>query len=213
MYAETPTDIGNLSLDLLSAGTVTNIVNPTSPTEEMLARWYDLCRLRLLREHPWNFATTRKVLSVETSAAAPFGSHRNAFKLPGDFVRLLYVEDAYGQILSPERYSIEGGYIFASSDESGLNLVYIFDAQDVTKFDYLFLDLLIIDIAMSVSFKVAEGKSMVKLMADFRKQRELIAKSVDGQEKPPRVRQVSKLLQARRNVSSNINSHVVTFNG
>ena len=107
MAITSSTDICNLSLDMLHAGTVQDVENPTTATEELLERWYNQTRRKLLREHPWNFATKRTILAA--SATAPAFQYTSAFPVPSDFIRMLSLQTDESASISGESYTIENG--------------------------------------------------------------------------------------------------------
>lgn len=215
MAVNSATDICNLALDLLSAGTVQNVDEPTSPTEELLSRWYDLCRRKCLREHPWNFAAKRSVLAA--SSTAPAFGYAAAFPVPSDFLRVLYLSTDLvtdqETVFAPDQYQFENGSILLGGtygDATSLNLVYIYDITEVSSMDPLFVELLAYDIAMSIAYKVTETNTNIQRIAELAKVKKAIAKAIDGQERPPQRVQRSRALSARRNNSTR-NAHRVTF--
>lgn len=215
MAINSSTDICNLALDLNSAGTVTDIENPTNPTEEILKRWYDHSRRKLLREHPWNFATRRAILSA--SSTNPVFGYAKAFPVPSDFLRVLYVSTDLATdqetVLPTSAYQFEANSILITNtygDSSSLNLVYIADVMNVSQFDTLFIDLLIHDIAIANAYKFTESNGNVERLVQLTRQRNLLAKSVDGQERPPTRVERSKAINARRRGASR-DAHRIVF--
>lgn len=208
MSVTSSTDIGNLALDLLTAGTVLDIENPQDATESLLNRWYDVTRRKLLREHPWNFASKRAILAA--SSEDPAFGYESQFLLPTDFVRLNSIVDAEGFTIGNESYEIENGYILYSAEAGQLRIKYVCDVTNVSKFDPLFVDLLAIDLAMAIAFKVTSSNTDVSRLVELRKQRAAMSKAIDGQERPPTRRQVSRARTARL-TNTIANSHRVIF--
>jgi hypothetical protein len=202
MAITSETDIGNLALDLLSAGTVQDIVTPTSPTEELLNRWYDQVRQTILRAHPWNFASKRAVIAA--SGTAPDFGFSAAFPVPNDFLRLLSIQDADGNDIQAPNFRMEfvGNQrcILFNSEAGALRLRYVFDITDVSKFDPLFVTLFAHELAIAIAYKVTESNGNVERVAALIKQAGSLARSIDGQESPPIMIQRSKSLDARRNL-------------
>lgn len=210
------TDIANLALDLLSAGTVQDITNPTTATEELLNRWYDHCRRKVLREHPWNFATKRIILAAD-SEDPPFG-YGAQFSVPSDFIRLL----ALGTNLTVDRetllpsdaYQFEGNKILLNNyyeDSTSVNLIYIRDFTVVSQMDEMFINLLAHDIALSIAYKVTETNTNVDRIESLRRGRAGMAKSVDGQERPPVRIERSRALSARLRAGKTGDNHRIIF--
>jgi hypothetical protein len=208
MSVNSITDVGNLALDLLSAGTVQDVENPTSTTEELLNRWYDVCRKKLLRSHPWNFATKRIILAASTPA--PQFGYTSQYRLPADCVRILSVADLEGNPIATTSYHVENGFILYEGDAGQLRLSYIYDITDVTQMDAMFVDLLAADLAVSIAFKVTEANSDISRLVELHKMKMAQAKAIDGQERPPQRRQVSKARNARLSGVSTM-SHRILF--
>lgn len=201
--ANSSTDICNLALDLLSAGTVQDVENPTDATEELLNRWYDVTRKRLLREHAWNFAAKRVILAA--SSTDPAFGYTKAFPVPADFVRILYINDTRYTSDVPtvsELYQFEDGNILTSdqfTSSTSLKLVYVSDFTNVSRMDPMFVDLLAHEIALKVAYKVTETNTNVERIESLRRSASLMAKAVDGQERPPKKIERSYNRHVRRN--------------
>lgn len=213
MSINSSTDICNLALDLLSAGNIQDIENPLSATEELLARWYDQSRRKVLREHPWNFAIKRQILSP--SSTAPTFGYSKAFPLPSDFIRISHVStDAGDVVLSPQNYQVESNAILISNtfgDSSQLKLVYVHDFKTVSQFDPMFVDLLAYEIAISIAYKITESNTNIERVTALHKQRGVLAKAIDGQDRPPTRVERSRSKSVRNNNGSRKDSHRIIF--
>lgn len=215
MSITSSTDICNLALDLLSAGTVQDVENPSNATEELLNRWYNQSRRKLLREHPWNFAIKRAQLAA--SATAPDFGYDKQYPVPTDYLRLLSVNDSVYTADVPaqsQHYRVESGHILTSnifSDSSILNLVYISDFSTVSEMDPLFIDVLSYEIAIGIAYKVVESQAAVQRVAELYRQKIALAKAIDGQEDPPRIITRSRSRHVRRNNHANVDSHRIKF--
>lgn len=192
--ANSATEICNLSLDLLSSDVVQNVVDPTNPTEEILKRWYDKSRRKALRSHPWNFAIKRVILSP--SSTDPEFGWTYKFQTPSDFIRIATLEGSDGRQIWKDEYEFESNHILYN--DSTINLRYIYDLEDVTKFDELFTDLLVCEIALGISYKATGSNSDVDRLLKLRNDIKMEAKAIDGQERPPLRVEKSKIMNARR---------------
>jgi hypothetical protein len=208
MAVTSKTDICNLSQDLLSGAIVQDIDNPTTADEEMLERWYDHCRKKTLREHPWKFAIKREIIAA--SAIAPAFGYTAAFPVPNDFIRLLTIETSDGEQFAHEDYQFESNSILLNTDATSVYLRYIYDIEDVSQFDAMFIDYLALNIALSTAFKVTESNTSVERIAQLEKIQGAMTKAISGQERPPTRIERSKNRQARLNNSS-ANSHRIIF--
>lgn len=199
MAITSSTEVCKLALDLLQGGSVSDITNATTSIEEICYRWYDHTRRKLLRQHPWNFAIQRAELAA--SATAPLFGATAKFPVPSDFLRLLRVVDEENRIISADEYFFEDRSImFRWSEDTVARIIYITDEEDVTKFDDLFIDLLAVEIAMSIAYLVTQNNANIDRLAGIRKQLISAAKSIDGQEQPPESRRASINRQVRRSL-------------
>jgi hypothetical protein len=201
------TEICNLALDLIGGGVVINVDSPTDPTEELLDRWYDQCRRKCLREHPWNFAQKRA--SLAASSTDPAFGWSKSFPVPNDFVRLLQIFGSENQIISSEQYEFEGGNILSNND-SVLNIKYVYDITDINRFDPMFIDLLVHEIALMAAYKVTESNGNVDRVGKILERRAALARAIDGQERPPTRRQYSRARNSR-NYGQSRDSHRILF--
>lgn len=193
--ANSPTDIGNLALDLLAGGTVVNIETPTDATESLLNRWYHKSRKKVLREHPWNFAAKRA--SIAASATAPAFGYSYQYPVPSDFIRLLNLEDTDGNIIQSTQYGFENNSILYNG-EGPLKLRYVSDFTDVPRMDDLFIDILVYEMALGISFKVTGSNTDIQRLEGLAAKRSAMAKAVDGQERPPTRVERSSVIRARK---------------
>ena len=196
------TEICKLSLDLLQGGSVSDITSATTSMtsiEEVCNRWYDHTRRKLLRQHPWNFAIKRAELAA--SDTAPLFGATAQFPVPADFLRLLRVVDEDNRIISSDAYFFENRQLMLRwAEDDVARIIYITDEEDVTKFDDLFVDLLAVEIAMSIAYLVTQNNSNIERLASIRKTLISAAKSIAGQEQPPESRRASINRMARRSL-------------
>ena len=104
-------DICNLSLDYLKQNPINSIDTPSTNTEHIFARWYDVERQAALRAHPWKFAIKRMDLTPDPNNVPLFG-YLYAYPLPSDWIRKVTVgNDYFGNL--KQQIEIENGYILA----------------------------------------------------------------------------------------------------
>lgn len=137
---------------------------------------YDQVRRAVLRAHTWGFATKRAQLSA--MATAPAFGFGNAFTLPSDFLRLV---PAPGEDSNQEKWKIEGRALL-SDDGAPLNIVYIFDCQDPTLFDPLFVEALAYALAAEVAIPITQDKQLRAQMESASEARIAAAKTVSSQD-------------------------------
>lgn len=193
-----PEEVCNLSLDLLRSGEqVTDISSPEGTIESMCARWYDITRQSALRQFPFNFARERA--NIPKCATDPLFGYPDAYLLPNDYLGYVFVgEEAEGSG-SITDFRIEGGKLLVDNDgASSLPLCYIKDVTDVAKFDPIFLNYLVGELAMVFGNSITGLNKSLGAMEKFRDRWEAKARAKNGQENPPRIRFQSAVLSARR---------------
>jgi hypothetical protein len=191
-------EVCNLALTQLKQDFIVQLDPPSSMAEKYCALAYHQIRRSCLRKHTWNFAMKRIVLTPTSDVTPEFG-YTHAYALPPNFIRFAGRYDEAGNVTSFEDYEIEDGYLLYNGEDNGsLNLRYVYDHQIVAKFDPLFLDFFVVCLAIALApkFTGTENRqaALLKAKADIESE----AKSVDGQERPPRRKQQSKWLASRR---------------
>jgi hypothetical protein len=193
-------DICNLSFDLLRhKDKVTSIVTPTSDSEALAARWYDETRRSVLGAYPWNFAKKRGVISRDSVTPA-FG-YSDAYNLPVDFLAIVFLGDNYTDNYETE-YSVEGQQILL--DNSGalsLELCYIWDIVSVARFDPLFVDFLVAELALRFGNSITGLNKGLKDLYAWRKELDAKARTKNGRDNPVKVRYNSRIVAKRHQVT------------
>ncbi len=115
---------------------------------------YDSIRRATLRDHPWNFATSRAQLAADSVAPA-FG-RTTSFTLPADFLRIL---PTYPELLlSDTDWIIEGQKIY-TNDAAPLNIRYTSNVTDPNQFDSLFDEALSSNLAMEICEEITQSNT------------------------------------------------------
>jgi hypothetical protein len=192
-----PVEVCNLSLDLLRHNQlITSIETPETEEEALAARWYDALRRSVLRMFPWNFARVRSTLS-RISVAPEFG-YSDAYQLPNNYLNYVFIgEDPVNEVETD--IMIEGRQLLINnSGASSLDLCYIYDIQDVVRFDPVFLMLLVTELAVVFGNSITGLNKSTAGMEKLRDRWEAKARIKNAQENPPRIRYNSPLLTKRR---------------
>ncbi len=203
-----PIDICRLALDLLKQNSViTSITNPTTTDEVICARWYDATRRALLRKHFWVFARTRKV--IPRNATAPACGYADAYNLPPEYLRLQFIgndtENSYKR-----KYEINGSQLLLNNSEAAsLNIGYIQDITIVSKFDALFVVLLAAELAVNMAYAFTAKNTVIERLSIILETLRAEAKSVNGQDRPPKRIQSSKFINARKRVYTGAGKYTV----
>lgn len=172
MSATSEVQICNAALLRLGAQPITSFTDGTV-SSTICNQMYALTRDLLLRQHTWNFATKR--VSLAADSTTPAFEWEYQYPLPSDFIR---VDRIYEQISD---YSIEGSYLL-TNQTAPLKLVYIAQITDPTKFDVLFVEALVLLLAVKMGTRInGDGFDSGRLMTEaadvLRK-----AQMVDGQD-------------------------------
>jgi len=202
--ATSDVDICNLAMDLLNdANPIINISAPTTSHEEVCARWYDVTRRKLLRKNMWNFARGRYQASRDS--IDPIFGYADAYNLPNNWLRLIAFDGENNlsttRALGEIDFEIEGNQILLNnSGAASINLQYIKDITDVSKFDAIFVELFATQLAINMAFKLTIKNTVVTRLKILLEGLNIEAAAIDGQERPPRVIEHSKFGNARRRV-------------
>jgi hypothetical protein len=122
---------------------------------------YPVQRRALLKRYRWPFAFTRVVLSPSPPAPAFGWKHRMI--LPADFIALVAANpDSHGSretlTDAPETYRIENNELLADVDT--MYVMYIRDETNVTRWDPLFVDLIVYKLAHDVALGLGADASL-----------------------------------------------------
>lgn len=195
--------ICNLAFDLLRhTDRVTSIATPVSLSESLAARWYDATRRSVLRAYPWNFARARAALNL--NATAPAFGYANAYNLPNNYLGLVFIGDNYVDDYEND-YTIEGNQILIDNNDGTLNICYIYDITDVPKFDAVFVDLLVAELAIRFANGITGLNKSMKSLGDWLKRMEAKARTANGRDNPIKHRHTSPVVDARRSAIRNVN--------
>lgn len=142
--------ICNIGLIALGEPPITSLDDNRKAAIYCKAR-YDQVRRQILRAGFWNFARKQSQLAEVTSA--PLFDWSNGFELPADFVRL------YRMQKNPQSaYEIQG-QLLLSNETAPLNIVYIYDHEDPTKFDPIFVAALGYAMGVELAMPITQSKS------------------------------------------------------
>lgn len=138
------TKIANAALAKIGSKRLNDLDTDSSPQAIHCRTHYEMTRDSLLRSHFWRFASARETLSQDTTD--PKFEWDNQFILPDDFMRLKSIyEDGTHPKNTRHTFAIEGQRLL--TDESSCEIRYIKKVIDVTEFDPLFVELLVLLLA------------------------------------------------------------------
>ncbi len=153
------------------------------------ANLWPIVRDRLLRAHPWNFATRRVILAP--LAEPPAFDYGYQFQLPGDWLRTLQV----GRKGVPMDYALEGRTILA--DCAALPLVYIWRNEQTTSWDDSVVAVAERQMMAALAYPVTASTSLRDSLSQEAALMLKQAKADDGLDSPPEEFPESELQHAR----------------
>ena len=193
-------DIGNMALiRLKQEPSITNLDPPKTDVENLVAEVITSIRRAALRAYPWNFAIKR--LAITADAVAPEFGYAKAFTFPSDFLRYLTRHDTEGFVIIKDRenYQIEKGKLLLNDeDQTTVRIRYIYDHTIVAQWDPLFVEVMVLELAIALASNFTGGKGWVASLKQDLLRAQTQARAIDGQERPPVRREHSNWVRSRR---------------
>lgn len=141
---------------------------------------FDGARDEVLRECPWNFATTR--VSIAADPTDPLWGYGNRYSYPSDFLYMISVEDR-------QDYTLEENYIHADATsgvaDTALKIKYVKRVTDMSKADSLFVQALALKLALKAVEKITQSNTKKDQIRFDYEETVTKAKRLNGQEKTP----------------------------
>ncbi len=182
-----PTHICNLALSRIGAkrlaytGTTETDLDANTTLEAIVCNLnYEQTVDALLSSNWWGFARESVVL-VRDTETPPF-EWAYQYILPADFLRLRSVYEGSMSNINNYSYIIEGGKF--KTDETTVSLRYIRKVTDIKEFTPLFIEVLILSLALKFMPALA-GTKNAKFVEDLRKDFKAVtslARTIDKQE-------------------------------
>jgi hypothetical protein len=166
--------IVNSAFDKLGVEAISSLSDNT-PQARWANRNYTRLRDKLLKSYLWKFAIKRSSLTLD--ASSPDFEWENNFILPADFLFAWYVYDETSD------WNIEGEFLVSDADE--VELVYIAQITDTTKFEIMFEEALAYLLAEEGAYKFIQSATLAELMANKAKQVLRNARSINSQQGTP----------------------------
>ena len=153
------TKICNAALAKIGAKRINNIDTDTSPEAIQCRTHYEMTRDALIRSHWWRFASARKTLAEDVED--PTGDEwDNQFILPNDFLRMKSIYENRFSNENYRSYALEGQRLL--TNESTMEIRYIKKVTDVTEFDPLFVEVLVLQLALKLIPALAKTDTRLK---------------------------------------------------
>lgn len=154
------TKICNMALGKIGSKRINDILTDTSPQAQQCRLHFEQTRDSLIRSHFWRFASARRSLSQDT--VDPDFEYESQFILPTDFLRRKSVFGDTGPPMGNTRftYAIEGNRLL--TNDNSVDLRYIKRVTDPTKFDPLFVEVLVLHLALKFVASLSGGSAKLQ---------------------------------------------------
>lgn len=191
----------NLALDLLKESSI-SVLSGTgvTTTGTLCARWFDVVRQSTLMAYNWNFALV--------SAAIPRGGtptvsdYTDYYVFPNTYLKLRAIIDPIVP-LGRRRYEIQGpNLLFNNAEGETLDVWYTKDETNINYWPALYIELMAHELAKILGKKLTVRPSIMKDIKDDLVEIRQRARAMDGQVRPPRRYESSKVVNAGLNISS-----------
>jgi hypothetical protein len=182
-------EIVNLAAVELGDEIIMSMSENTKLARVMSVLW-DSTLKECLSDHTWGFARERATLALLT-AVPPFG-FANAFQLPSDYVRMVYMGEPDDEYI----WQIEGDKLL--TDEGTAEITYVKLVTDTTKFSGKFVTALALLLAARAANSIAgmDTAKRDKSLAAYEKSI-MDAATVDSQNSTPRTFVANRWIYAR----------------
>ena len=150
------TEICNQALGRLGAKRLNSLTDDTSAEAIHCRLHYAQTRDALMQSHNWRFTVGRSVLSADTET--PAFEWNFQYVLPDDYLRQLGLYDTENSFI------VEGDRLLTNDDEA--NLVYIRNITDPAKFSPLYIEVLVLKLAIKLVMPIAQDKTLRRELQD-----------------------------------------------
>lgn len=153
------TSLCNMSLGRIGAKRINDIGDAadTKPEAVQCRLHYEQTRDALLRSHWWRFASARATLARDVPT--PDFEWDYQFSLPNNFLRMKKPYEGYSSAYPLiYTYELEGKKLL--TNETTMEIKYIRKVTDVTEFDPLFVEVLILALAIKLSMPLSKDNKM-----------------------------------------------------
>lgn len=191
---DTPEKVCNMVMVRLGTKPeINSISDPKTDMEKVFAVWFHPCRQTVLKKLKPNFALDRKVIA-QSSVAPAFG-YAYAYQKPTLCLEVCGIGDVQDK---KNNYSVEGEYIFTDEDyEDGMELRYVKDITDISKFTIDCILALISELMDKLSLAITQDPKMLQIANGLIKNDNSSASALNAQENPPVRKNVSKFKLAK----------------
>jgi hypothetical protein len=149
--------ICNKALRRIGNGSTIEEITEASTEARVCLEFYDLARRSLMREAEWNF-TTRTATLATVNVTPDDGDYEYVFQLPVKCLKLLKFIAPEAALKDLEYEIRESKYLY--TDEETVVVKYVYDEEDPTKFDDLFLSTLAWKLAFEIALPLSASEAV-----------------------------------------------------
>lgn len=173
------TDLANNALAGIGSKVIQDLNDDSNVTARKLKTVYEASLRGIARLHNWNSLVKLTELGPDPENVPPFG-YVNAFRLPGDFIKLVMVNGV--EIGSnPGKYALRGRHIH--SDDDTAQIEYIAYVDDPTIYDALFAEAFIVYLSSKIAIEIRQDEALAaEKMNEFKAKLD-DARKTDGNER------------------------------
>jgi hypothetical protein len=183
-------------------GDISDIDTPETDPEKVFSKWYDTIRKKTLKMLIPSFSFKRAIVAQLTTD--PVFGWTQAFEYPADCLKLLGIgeveektNDYAIEQLSDGKKAILTEQYNPDGSPSSLNIRYIKDEQDTTKFTDDFITLFSWELAYATCMEITQDLERLTYMEKILPMKRSEMGAVDSQENRPTRINNSKFLKAR----------------
>lgn len=143
-------DIFNQALVLCGSEAVLATVDDANKEGRLCRLYYDQARRACLQRHVWKFATKRVNIEQDITETPAFGFTARHL-VPEDYIRIVKFNENF-----EEKWTREGRY-FLSYNSSTIKVRYVFDETLIEKWDPLFLDVVVAELANRICYALTQS--------------------------------------------------------
>lgn len=185
-----PTSICNIGLIALGEDPITALTDNNKRAILCRARYDDIRRF-VLRTHPWSCA--RKQAELAEDPTLPLFKWGHRYALPADFIRFYAQDD---EVYDNSTWELMNGFIY-SNDSSPLQVTYVYDLQDATKFDADLEHVIAYQLASELGLPLTQNSQRVKQALDMMEGKYAVSRFINAQERSPKEWDVDIWLRSR----------------
>lgn len=176
---QSETSICNQSLGTIGAKQIDNVETDASIQAIQCRLHYEPTRDALIRSYTWRFASARAVLAQNT--ITPVFEWEFQYILPNDFMAMRSIYENRFSSINFRNYVLEGDQLLTDEDE--MSIRYVKKVTDTSKFDPLFVKVLVLLLADEMIGPLTGGDARIQNKIDTALDKLMPAvRALDGQE-------------------------------